>query len=533
LIYSVFGTLDFRAVANAAGPMTTEAAGFGTLSLITLLLFVGATGKSAQIPLFVWLPDAMEGPTPVSALIHAATMVTAGVYMVGRNAVLFSHAPMTMEIVAIVGVATALMAATIGLVQNDIKRALAYSTVSQLGYMFLAMGVGAYAAGVFHLMTHAFFKALLFLCSGSVIHAMAGQQDMRHMGGLKKYMPVTFLTMMVGTLAIAGIPPLSGFFSKDEILYRTFLHSRILWGLAVLTALMTAFYMYRLMSMTFFGPYRGAPWEPAHANATNQPGHGGGNDAARGGQDHGGHGTWHGPHEAPRSMTVPLMALAVGAIIAGFVGVPQVLYGGNAIEHFLEPSFVAQTAVAAGHERAAEAVAGAVDPARESGDTPGHGEGAHLPWYGELGLMAFSVLLGVAGIAAAYRFYVRAPEIADKLAEQWSGAHRVLSNKYYVDEIYGATVVSGTLAAARGLWVVDARVVDGAVNGTGWVTIFSSWFSHLIDKYLVDGLVNFVGAALEQSSFVLRRVQTGLIQNYALAMLFGVFAFVSIYLLYR
>ena len=423
LIYSVFGTLDFRAVANAAGPMATETAGFGTLSLITLLLFVGATGKSAQIPLFVWLPDAMEGPTPVSALIHAATMVTAGVYMVGRNAVLFSHAPMTMEIVAIVGVATALMAATIGLVQNDIKRVLAYSTVSQLGYMFLAMGVGAYAAGAFHLMTHAFFKALLFLCSGSVIHAMAGQQDMRHMGGLKKYMPVTFLTMMVGTLAIAGIPPLSGFFSKDEILYRTFLHSRILWGLAALTALMTAFYMYRLMSMTFFGPYRGAPWEPAHANATNQPGHGGGNDAARGGQDHGGHGTWHGPHEAPRSMTVPLMALAVGAIIAGFVGVPQVLYGGNAIEHFLEPSFVAQTAVAAGHERAAEAVAGAVDPARESGDTPGHGEGAHLPWYGELGLMAFSVLLGVAvfvGVDQAREALMRMVqgELADRLSSQ-------------------------------------------------------------------------------------------------------------------
>ena len=223
LIFSTFGTLDFRAVANAAGAMPIESAGFGTLSLITLLLFVGATGKSAQIPLYVWLPDAMEGPTPVSALIHAATMVTAGVYMVGRNAVLFGHSPMTMEIVAVVGVATAFVAATIGLVQNDIKRVLAYSTVSQLGFMFLAMGVGAYAAGAFHLMTHAFFKALLFLCSGSVIHAMAGQQDMRHMGGLKKYLPVTFWTMLIGTLAIAGMPPLSGFFSKDEILYRTFL----------------------------------------------------------------------------------------------------------------------------------------------------------------------------------------------------------------------------------------------------------------------------------------------------------------------
>ncbi|MFO7695431.1 MAG: NADH-quinone oxidoreductase subunit L, partial [Vicinamibacterales bacterium] len=267
LIFATFGTLDFRAVADAAGAMPVESAAFGTLSLITLLLFIGATGKSAQIPLYVWLPDAMEGPTPVSALIHAATMVTAGVYMVGRNAVLFGHAPMTMEVVAVVGVATAFFAATIGLVQNDIKRVLAYSTVSQLGFMFLAMGVGAYAAGAFHLMTHAFFKALLFLCSGSVIHAMAGQQDMRYMGSLKKYMPVTYVTMLIGTLAIAGMPPLSGFFSKDEILFKTFLENKALWSVAVVTALMTAFYMYRLMSLTFFGNYRGPAWEHGHAPA--------------------------------------------------------------------------------------------------------------------------------------------------------------------------------------------------------------------------------------------------------------------------
>ncbi len=270
LIFSTFGTLDFRAVADAAGLMGVETAGFGTLSLITLLLFIGATGKSAQIPLYVWLPDAMEGPTPVSALIHAATMVTAGVYMVGRNAVLFGHAPMTMEVVAVVGVATAFMAATIGLVQTDIKRVLAYSTVSQLGFMFVAMGVGAFAAGAFHLMTHAFFKALLFLCSGSVIHAMAGQQDMRQMGGLKKYMPVTYVTMLIGTLAIAGIPPLSGFFSKDEILYRAFLDHKVIWSVAVVTALMTAFYMFRLMSLTFFGPYRGPAW----AHGGHDAGHG-------------------------------------------------------------------------------------------------------------------------------------------------------------------------------------------------------------------------------------------------------------------
>ncbi|MBE3133878.1 MAG: NADH-quinone oxidoreductase subunit L, partial [Acidobacteria bacterium] len=319
LVFFTFGTFDFRDVANAAGAMPVETAQFGVLSLITLLLFVGACGKSAQIPLYVWLPDAMEGPTPVSALIHAATMVTAGVYMVGRNAVLFSHAPMSMEVVAIVGVLTALMAASIGLVQTDIKRVLAYSTVSQLGYMFLAMGVGAYAAGAFHLMTHAFFKALLFLCSGAVIHAMAGEQNMLRMGGLKKYLPVTYTTMLIGTLAIAGIPPLAGFFSKDEILFRTFLDNKVIWTLAVLTALMTAFYMFRLMSLTFFGAYRGPAWEVAG----------------------GGHGAWHGPHEAPKTMTVPLMLLAAGAVVAGFVGVPAVLGGGNAIEKFLEPSFVA------------------------------------------------------------------------------------------------------------------------------------------------------------------------------------------------
>jgi len=544
LIFSTFGTLDFRAVANAAGTMPIESAGFGTLSLITLLLFVGATGKSAQIPLYVWLPDAMEGPTPVSALIHAATMVTAGVYMVGRNAVLFGHSPMTMEIVAVVGVATAFVAATIGLVQNDIKRVLAYSTVSQLGFMFLAMGVGAYAAGAFHLMTHAFFKALLFLCSGSVIHAMAGQQDMRHMGGLKKHLPVTFWTMLIGTLAIAGMPPLSGFFSKDEILYRTFLQNKVIWGVAVVTALMTAFYMYRLMSMTFFGNYRGPAWE-----------HGGGHADAHGHADApsggGGHGEWHGPHESPKSMTIPLQILAAGAILAGFVGIPAALGGGNAIEHFLEPSFVARAVVehpsTAHATNAVPALSEAASAAESKGGAEVHAvaagehaagsepgsEGGHISWAAEMGLMGLSVLVGIIGILTAYRFYVRSPEIAEHLARRWSGAHRVLSNKYYVDEFYGATVVDGTIAGARGLWTFDRMVVDGAVNGSGWLTVFSAWFSHLIDKYIVDGLVNLVGAVLEESSFLVRRFQTGLIQNYALVMLFGVFAFVSVYLFVR
>jgi NADH-quinone oxidoreductase subunit L len=540
LVFATFGTLDFRAVADAAGSMPVESAAFGTLSLITLLLFVGATGKSAQIPLYVWLPDAMEGPTPVSALIHAATMVTAGVYMVGRNAVLFGHAPMTMEIVMVVGVATAFVAATIGLVQNDIKRVLAYSTVSQLGYMFLAMGVGAFAAGAFHLMTHAFFKALLFLCSGSVIHAMAGEQDMRRMGSLRKYMPVTFATMMIGTLAIAGIPPFSGFFSKDEILFRTFLSNRIVWGVAAVTALMTAFYMYRLMSMTFFGRYRGPAWEHGggHADPAGAPG---------GTHAPGGEGGWHGPHESPRSMTVPLQLLAVGAVIAGFVGVPAALGGGNAIEHFLEPSFTARAAVvghaAAGGGSEAKTLSEAADAAEPKGGAEAHaastashgaeGEAARVSHAGEIGLMAFSVLIALAGIMTAYRFYVRAPEIAENLARRWAGAHRVLSNKYYVDEFYGATVVAGTLGSANGLWTIDRNVVDGAVNGSGWLTVFSAWFSHLLDKYIVDGLVNLVGAVLEESSFLFRRLQTGLIQNYALVMLFGVFAFVSVYLFVR
>jgi NADH-quinone oxidoreductase subunit L len=529
LVYFTFGTLDFRAVTNAAAAMPVEAAAFGVLSTICLLLFIGATGKSAQIPLHVWLPDAMEGPTPVSALIHAATMVTAGVYMVGRNAMLFTHAPMVMEIVAIVGVLTALMAASIGLVQYDIKRVLAYSTVSQLGYMFLAMGVGAFSAGAFHLMTHGFFKALLFLCSGAVIHAMAGEQDMRRMGGLKPYLPVTFGTMMIGTLAIAGIPPLAGFFSKDEILFRTFLSNRVIWSLAALTALMTAFYMFRLMSLTFFGPYRGPAWAGHHADTAH------------------GHGEWHGPHEAPKAMTVPLMLLAVGAVVAGLVGVPGVLGGGNAIETFLEPSFTASAGAA--HEGAAASVASGlsrrealaspsaeVAPASEATAAAEHGaagETAHMSTAGELGLMLLSVVIAVIGILTAWRIYVRSPEISEHLARRFAGAHRVLSNKYYVDELYNATAVGGTLAASRGLWTFDSRVVDGAVNGSGWVTIISSWVSHLVDKHVVDGLVNLVGSVIEDSSFVFRRLQTGLVQNYALLMLFGVFAFVSLYLFWR
>ena len=490
LIFFTFGTLDFHQVAEAAAERPVEAGAIGVLSAICLLLFVGAIGKSAQIPLYVWLPDAMEGPTPVSALIHAATMVTAGVYMLGRNAVLFSHSPIVMEVVAIVGLATALMAATIGLVQTDIKRVLAYSTVSQLGYMFLATGVGAFAAGAFHLMTHAFFKALLFLGSGSVIHAMDEEQDMRRMGGLKLYMPVTFITMAIGALAISGVPGLSGFFSKDEILYRTFLHNKLFWFVAVITAGMTAFYMFRLIFMTFYREYRGPSWKESH-------------DAH---EEDGGH-TWHGPHESPRLMTVPLMLLAFGAIVAGYVGIPAALGGSNQIEHFLAESFGAHTA--------------------------GGDEIHHISHVAELGLMAFSVLIAGVGIFLAYRNYIKQPEAAEGLAQRWSGAHRVLTNKYYVDEFYGSTAVRGTMSGARGLWKFDAGVVDGAVNGTGWTTIALSWISHGLDKYVVDGIVNLVGWVCQEGSYGFRRVQTGLIQNYAFATLVGVFAFVTWFIVGR
>jgi NADH-quinone oxidoreductase subunit L len=542
LVFFTFGTLDFRAVAEAAAAMPVEHATFGVLSLTALLLFVGATGKSAQIPLFVWLPDAMEGPTPVSALIHAATMVTAGVYMVARMAVLFSHAPLVMQLIAIVGVLTAFMAATIGLVQNDIKRVLAYSTVSQLGYMFLATGVGAFAAAVFHLMTHAFFKALLFLGSGSVIHAMAGEQNMQRMGGLRTFMPLTFATMMVGTLAIAGIPPLSGFFSKDEILYRTFLGgpavshavALVLWTLAVATALMTAFYMFRLMALTFFGAYRGVAWatqaspaarfeaavhgaahpRDAHAHGqANRPDH----EVSHGAADvmtdsH----AWHGPHESPRAMTWPLVALAAGAVVAGFAGVPQALGGNNAIEHFLEPALGPRLAVSAVGNGASHAA-----------------ETLHLSHTAEIGLMLLSVAIAAAGIFVARYCYLTNPAVPAVLAQRWRGLYSLLLNKYYVDEVYDATVVRATTTSARGLWIFDNRVVDGLVNGWGWLTQIAAWVSHMFDKYVVDGLVNFVGWTAGEGSFGIRRLQTGLVQNYALMMLVGVFVFLTVYLLAR
>jgi len=472
LVFTRFGTLDFQEVARAVSGLSPETT-FHTVSLITLLLFIGATGKSAQIPLFVWLPDAMEGPTPVSALIHAATMVTAGVYMIGRNAVLFSHAPETLTIVAVIGTATALMAGTIGLVQNDIKRVLAYSTVSQLGYMFLAMGVGAYAAGIFHLYTHAFFKALLFLGSGAVIHALAGEQDLRRMGGLKQELPITYWTFLIGALAIAGVPGLAGFFSKDEILARTFESGHtILWAVGLLTALLTATYMFRLVFLAFHGDRAPAAVSPEHpeehepAAQHSPPTH-----PARQHAPDTGHQASHGHlHDAPPAMAFVLIVLAIGSVFAGYVNV------GGRFEHFLEPSF-------------------APESVREVADTS-----AEIP------LMIVSIVVAFAGIGLATYYFLKNRRAADAVAARFAGLYRLLLNKYYVDEIYDAAIVQPIrIASEDGLWkVVDVRVIDGAVNGAGEI----------------------VGG----SSELMRRLQTGSVRAYAASLFVGVVLILGYYL---
>jgi NADH-quinone oxidoreductase subunit L len=503
LLFMTFGTLDFQQLAVAASAHGVETAGWGVLTIATLLMFVGATGKSAQIPLYVWLPDAMEGPTPVSALIHAATMVTAGVYMIGRSAVLFTHAPHTLAIVAGIGVATALMAGTIGLVQNDIKRVLAYSTVSQLGYMFLAMGVGAYAAGIFHLYTHAFFKALLFLGSGAVIHALAGEQDLRNMGGLKKYLPITYWTFLIGALAIAGVPLLSGFFSKDEILFRTFgAGHTVLWAIGMITSLLTATYMFRLVFLAFHGERRhDAPAAPAHAEDEDHTG-----PAAAAAHGHGahaqGHGVGHAPHEAPWSMAIPLILLAVGSVAAGYVGVPHALGGSNEIESFLEPSFEvsasvpSRTAAVAG-EPAVQPVSIQAEP-RQAEPGAQATEHAAVDEGTELTLMGVSSLVAVVGIGLAWFFWGRSRETADAIGRQFAGPYKLLLNKYYVDEIYDAVIVQPIkLLSVGALWKgIDVGVIDGTVNG--------------------------VGALVRAGSSGLRRLQTGSVRAYAAGLFLGV-----------
>ncbi len=492
LAFREFGTLDFLQINRAAAALAPEVT-FGLVSLMTLLFFIGATGKSAQIPLYVWLPDAMEGPTPVSALIHAATMVTAGVYMIGRNAELFSLAPATLQVVAVVGAATALMAGSIGIVQNDIKRVLAYSTVSQLGYMFLAMGVGAFSAGIFHLYTHAFFKALMFLGSGAVIHALHGEQDMRYMGGLKKALPVTYWTFLAGALAIAGVPGLSGFFSKDEILFYTFDRDHhVLWAIGMLTALLTATYMFRLVYMTFFGERRYPPAAAAH-------------DA------HGAHGHGAHLHDAPPAMAVALVLLAIGAVVAGYVGVPHALAGTNQIERFLEPSFhpapahgSMAAAIGVGHDEATVAAAHA-----EAASAAGHAgadESAKVDL--ERALMAVSVGVALLGIGIATLFWRLQPERAERAARALPWLHRLLYNKYYVDEVYDAALVQPIRRTSEGfLWrIVDVGVIDGVVNGAGATVRGAASLLRLLQSGSVCAYAAslFVGAILVLAYYLAR-----------------------------
>ena len=474
---------------NAAARSGHFAIGDPIITAATLLLFVGACGKSAQLPLYVWLPDAMEGPTPVSALIHAATMVTAGVYMVARSNALFVLAPKSMMIVAIVGALTAIFAASIGLVQNDIKRVLAYSTVSQLGYMFLALGVGAFAAGVFHVFTHAFFKALLFLGAGSVIHAMSGEQDMRNMGALSDKIPVTFRTMFVATLAITGIPFFAGFFSKDEILWQAWKYSPYLWAIGFITALMTAFYMFRLIYLTFWSPSRVASHEVEHHI-----------------------------HESPQSMTVPLVILAFFSITAGYVGVSPSLGGSNRFEKFLEPVF-------ANKIEAAE-----TSPATEEG-----------PRGTEYLLMVLSVGAAFAGLFMAKRAYGNASKgFTEPIAAAAPPVYSTLLNKYYVDEGYDYVFTGrrklgkirlGAMGLGEGSSWFDANVVDGAVNATGWLTRATASFSAWWDKWIIDGIgVNGPAMLARMLSYPTRLFEWGLVQWYALVMTAGLAGFVFYYM---
>ncbi len=474
LTVGTLGTIKFTefAPALAAGHF---AVGAPLITAIALLLFVGATGKSAQIPLYVWLPDAMEGPTPVSALIHAATMVTAGVYMVTRHNAIYQLAPLALDVVAVIGALTAIYAASMGLVQNDIKRILAYSTISQLGYMFLACGVGAFAAGIFHLTTHAFFKALLFLGSGSVIHALSGEQDIRKMGALWDKIPTTAKTFLIATLAIAGIPPLAGFFSKDEILGKTFEHSPALWGIGILTAGMTAFYMFRLVNMTFFG-------------ASRVP-----------------HDVEHHIHESPRTMTVPLMILAALSVVGGWIGWPASLGGSNRFEHFLDPVIARHGAE---HVEAAAAHGGAI----------------------EYALMLASVLIALAGIWLARLFYIQRTDLPGKLAARFSGLYQLVYRKYYMDDVYDALFVNRTKDLGTTLALFDAKVIDGlGVDGTGWLTRFTSRLSIWWDTWIVDGLVNLAARMVWLFSYPVRMMQTGLVSSYALLIVLGVLVVLGYY----
>lgn len=406
IMFQTFGSIEFSKVFPQAADMLP---GQTSIILITLFLFIGACGKSAQLPLFTWLPDAMAGPTPVSALIHAATMVTAGVYMIARSNVLFDLAPVIQHLVTIIGLATAVLGALIALTQTDIKKVLAYSTVSQLGYMFVGLGVGAYDGAFFHVITHAFFKALLFLCAGSVIHAMHHQQDMRHMGGLRKKLPITFVTMLVGTIAISGLPPFSGFFSKDEILAHAFEYNKIVWAIAVFTAFLTAFYMFRMLYLTFYGTYRGSH----HAEEK--------------------------IHESPKSVTVPLVILAVLSAVGGFMGVPEALGGSHWLSQWLSPVIL--------HHAPA----------------PDHAT--------EYMLMAVSVVGILISIGLAYQKYVKRGHVPVADEGKRTALASLSFQKFYVDEIYNFLIKRPLDALSVFFYkIFDIKIVDGIVNGLGWST---------------------------------------------------------------
>jgi NADH-quinone oxidoreductase subunit L len=493
------GSLRFTDV-NAMARSGHFSIGDPVLTAAALLLFVGACGKSAQLPLYIWLPDAMEGPTPVSALIHAATMVTAGVYMVARSNAIFVLAPTAMKTVAIVGALTAIFAASIGLVQNDIKRVLAYSTVSQLGYMFLALGVGAFAAGVFHVFTHAFFKALLFLGAGSVIHAMSGEQDMRNMGDLGHRTPATHITMFIATLAIAGIPPFAGFFSKDEILWQTWTSEHgayiWLWVIGWGTALMTAFYMFRLMYLTFHGHPRMS------------------------------HEVEHHIHESPKSMTVPLMILAFCSIFAGWLGWPHSLGGSDRFGKFLEPVFAREATVLSEEGKAAQLAAGQKEEEHTSGT--------------EYGLMFLSVAAGVVGWGMAWAAYRHANKgYVEPIEAGAKPLYTLLYHKWYVDELYdylftGRRKVGelrlGVLGLGEASAWFDMHVVDGAVNGAGWTTRIIASISKWWDTWIIDGIgVNGPAILARILSYPFRLFEWGLVQWYALVMVAGLLGFVFYY----
>ena len=441
-IFTTFGTLNFLGINSA---IATAAVPVSMFTIITLMLFVGATGKSAQIPLYVWLPDAMAGPTPVSALIHAATMVTAGVYMIGRTSLLFAHAPITMEVVMIIGCLTAFMAATIAVAQNDIKKILAYSTVSQLGFMFMAMGAGAFSTGIFHVTTHAFFKALMFLGAGAVIHGMHDEQDVTKMGGLKNKMKITFLTFLMGGIAISGIPPFSGFFSKDEILAKLFFAGHYpVFAIAVLTAFMTAFYVWRLISLTFYGKPR---YDEAHVH----------------------------PHESPALMTVPLIILAILSVVGGFIGIPHII-GPNLIEHWLEPVFAPALAILPEH---------------------------HVVVSTEIGLIVTSVLVAVIAIIISLKMF----KSGERLDAFSGGFYNLLRDKYRVDELYNKIIIAPLMWLTEIFYkILDVKIIDGAVNGT------ARFFNSL--------------------SIDWRKIQTGIVQDYALFSVAGIVA-ILLYILLR